>query len=132
MGAFLTHAPPAMGETKRRLAMANRRFQRLQALQKEIKKLHVKITTDGSGDVTAIVGTGIASVSHAAGTYTITLEDKYNVFIGAAVLPGVSSAFNLNAEDVSGAKTVDIDLAVSQASVDIHVEIMVKNTSVVK
>lgn len=112
--------------------MANRRFQRLQALQKEVKKLHVKINTDGSGDVTSISGVGIASVAHAANVYTVTLEDKYNEFLGAAVLPGVSASHNLDSEDVSGAKTVAIEMSATQASTTIHMEIIVKNTSVVK
>ena len=112
--------------------MANRRFQRLQALQKEVKKLHVKITTDGSGDVTATSGTGITSAAHAANVYTITLDDKYNEFLGAAVLAGVAATHHLNAEDISGAKTVAIEFSATQASTDIHIELILKNTSVVK
>ena len=112
--------------------MANRNFQRLQALQKQVKKLHVKISTDGSGDVSSISGTGITSVAHAANVYTITLDDKYSQFLGASVLPGVIANYNLDSEDVSNAKTVAIEFSAAQVSVDVYVEIIVKNTSVVK
>ena len=110
--------------------MANRSFNRLQALEKEIKQLHLKIVTDGSGDVTSISGAGIASVSHTTDTYTITLEDKYVSFKGATVLPGVHATSILVSEDVNGAKTVVIDLSATQVSVDVHVIIHVKNTTV--
>lgn len=112
--------------------MANRRFQRLQALQKEVKKIHVKINTDGSGDVSSISGVGVESVAHAANLYTITLEDKYNDFLGASVLPGVSASHNLDSEDVSNSKEVAIQMSALQASTTIHVELILKNTSVEK
>ena len=112
--------------------MANRRFHKLQALQKEVKKLHVKITTDGSADVSANSGVGIASVAHAANTYTITLEDKYNEFLGLNAISGVAADFSLGAVDVQSAKTIELDASVAQASTDIYVEIILKNTSVVK
>ena len=112
--------------------MANRRFQRMQALQKEVKKLHVVINTDGSGDVSSIEGVGIDSVQHAANVYTITLEDKYNKFLGAHVLPAAAANFHLDSEDVDGAKTVAIEFSAVQASGKIHVELSLKNTSVEK
>lgn len=111
--------------------MANRNFQRVQALQKEVKKLHVKIVTDGLGDVTSIFGTGITSVAHAADVYTITLDDQFNDFLGAAVLPGVASTFALDSQDVAN-KTVAVEFGTTQASTTIHIELIVKNTSVVK
>lgn len=112
--------------------MANRRFQRLQALQKEVKKIHVKITTDGSGDVTATEGVGITSVAHAANVYTVTLDDKFNKFLGASVLAGVAATHHLDSEDVAGAKTVAIEFSATQASTTIHMELILKNTSVEK
>lgn len=113
--------------------MANRTFHRLQALEKEIKKLHVRFNTDGSGDVTSTsFPVGITSVAHAANVYTITLDDKYNEFVGAAVLPGVASTYALDSEDVSTNKTVAIEFGTTQASAEIHIELSLKNTSVVK
>jgi hypothetical protein len=111
--------------------MANRRFQRLQALQKEVKKLHVKISTDGSADVSSISGVGISSVAHAANVYTITLDDKYNDFLGASVISGVAANYSIDSVDVQN-KTVAIEASVAQASTEILVELILKNTSVVK
>lgn len=112
--------------------MANRQFHRLQALQKEVKKLQLKITTDGSADVSSISGTGIASVSHSSNTYTITLDDKYNDLLMVSAISGVAANFSISASDVQSAKTIDLDASVAQASTDILVEITLKNSSVVK
>ena len=112
--------------------MANRRFQRVQALEREVKILHAKITTDGSGDVTATSGLGVESASHSTNVYTITLEDKYNELLHVNVISGVAADITLTAEDVDGAKTVEITSSVTQASTDIRVELHLKNTSVSK
>lgn len=111
--------------------MANRRFNRLQALQKEVKKLHVKIVTDGLGDVSSISGVGIASVSHAANVYSIVLEDKYNDFLGASAVSSVVASYGVDNIDVQN-KTLDLESSVLQASTTLHVELILKNTSVEK
>lgn len=112
--------------------MANRRFQRLQALEREVKVLHAKISTDGSGDVTATSGLGVASAVHSANAYTITLEDKYNELLHVNVISGVAASHVITSEDVSGAKTVVITASALQASTDIRVELHLKNTGVSK
>ncbi len=112
--------------------MANRQFHRMQALQKEVKKLQVKVSTDGSADVVSSVGTGIASVAHAANAYTVTLEDKYNDIIGVSVIGGVSASWHVDSADVKVAKTVVVESSAAQASTEIYIELTLKNTSVVK
>ena len=112
--------------------MANRRFQDVQALQKQVKKVHVKITTDGSADVSSFSGTGVSNVSHEANVYTITLDDKYNDFMAMSVISGVSADFHIDSVDVSSAKTIAVEASVAQNSTDIYVEMVLKNSSVVK
>ena len=114
----------------RRCLIANRRFQRLQSLEREVKKLHVKVTTDGSGDVSSIEGLGVTSVSHSSDQYTITLDDKYVSFWGASAISGVAADFIVVSEDVDGAKTVVLDASVTQASTVIYVELTLKNSNV--
>jgi len=110
--------------------MASRNFNRLQALEKEIKKLYVKISTDGSADVSSIDGLGVESVSHAANVYTIILQDKYVSFKHVSAISGVAADFQVNSEDVAGAKSVVIESSVAQNSTDIYVELVLKNTTV--
>lgn len=110
--------------------MANRSFNRLQALQKEVKKLQVTINTDGSGDVTSIEGTGVASVAHSSDQYTITLDDKYSKFLGVSAISGVAANMTVASEAVSTSKTVVIEASVTQASTSIYVELTLKNSSV--
>lgn len=117
------------GETKRRPIMANRRFQRLQSLDKEVKILNLKITTDGSGDVTASGDLGVESVSHSANVYTITLEDKYSSLKGISVISGVAADWTVDASSFSS-KQIDIEASAVQASTEIYVQIVVKNTDV--
>jgi len=110
--------------------MANRSFNRLQALEKEVKHLHLKVVTDGSGDVVSFDGLGVASVSHAADVYTITLQDKYVSFKHVSCISGVAANFQLNSEDVNGDKTVVVEASVTQASTDLYVHLVLKNTTV--
>lgn len=109
--------------------MANRRFQRQQALEKEIKTLFVKVTTDGSGDVTSIDGLGVESVSHSSNVYTITLEDKYSSLKHVSPISNVAADWTLDASSFSS-KQIDVEASVVQASTDIYIKIVVKNTDV--
>ena len=110
--------------------MANRRFNRLQALEKEVKKLQIKINTDGSADVSSVEGLGVESVAHAANQYTITLQDKYNKLVGVSVIGGVAASFHVVSHDVVSAKTVVVESSAAQASTEVFVELSLKNTSV--
>lgn len=108
--------------------MASRNFNRHQSLEKEVKSLHVTVTTDGSGDVSSIKGEGIESVSHAANTYTITLDDKYIRLLGASVSAGVQATHILENVAVDSTKTLDVTFSVTQASVDLYIILDLKNS----
>lgn len=110
--------------------MANRRFQRMQSLEREVKKLYARITTDGSGDVVSIKGVGVESVSHASNVYTIVLEDRYVEFLGASAISGVSASWHVDSETVSSDKEVVVEASAAQASTVVYVELNLKNTTV--
>lgn len=109
--------------------MASRNFNRLQALDKEIKILTLKITTDGSADVSSISGSGFASASHSAGVYTITLQDKFVSLDGLSVISKTACNFKLNSETVSSTKTVVVQASASNTSSVIYVTLYLKNSS---
>ena len=109
--------------------MANRSFNRHQSLEKEIKSLQFKISTDGSGDVSSKSGLGLASASHSGNVYTLTLEDGYVEFKHLSAISGVSADYKLNSEDVKSAKTIVFESSALQASTDIYVSVQLKNSS---
>lgn len=109
--------------------MANRRFQRLQSLDKEVKVINVKISTDGSADVSSFGDLGVESVSHSSNVYTITLEDKYSSLKGVCVISGVAANWTVDSSSFSS-KQIDIEASAAQASTDIYVQLYVKNTDV--
>lgn len=113
--------------------MANRRFQRLQALEKEVKKLHLRISTDGSGDVSSFKGVGIASVSHSSNVYTITLQDRYNELLHVSGISSVAASYAIDSESVaSSSKEIQLSSSAAQASTTLRIEITLKNSSVEK
>lgn len=58
--------------------MANRNFNRRQALEKEVKDLYVRVSVGASGAPTLVSRIGIASIARdSAGTYTLVLQDRY-------------------------------------------------------
>ncbi len=95
-----------------------------------MKSIQVVVATDGSGDVSSIDGVGVASVSHAANAYTVTLDDKYSKLMGVQVIGPVTATWHLDSHDVSGAKTVVVTSSAVQASGDIMIVLDVKNSSV--
>lgn len=91
--------------------MANRNWNRLQALEKEVKHLHADVSIGSSGAPTITKALGIASIARdSAGVYTVTLDDKFMRLMDFRVTQLVASAedlkFQLVAESVSSAKTV--------------------------
>lgn len=110
--------------------MANRRFQRAQNLEKEVKSLFLTIVTDGSGDVSSIDGLGVESVSHSANEYTITLEDKFTSLRHVSAISGVQATFALTSSDVNSGKTIVIEASALQASTEVSVRLDLKNTDV--
>ena len=93
--------------------MANRNFNRKQALDKEIKEIYANVTIGASGAPTLVSANsvGVASISRtSAGLYVLTLQDKYmklmhaHVQIVTPVAEDIVS--NVVSESVASAKTV--------------------------
>lgn len=125
--------------------MANRRFQRLQSLTREVKILHAKVAIGASGAPTldSEISLGIASISRdSAGVYLITLEDKYSKLVSFKVMQQAAAAedltFQIESEDVDGAKTIQFQCKAAAVETDpsdgssLFIEIALKNTSVAR
>lgn len=121
--------------------MANRNFNRFQALEKEVKSLYAEISIGASGAPTLVAGLGIASVVRdSAGVYTITLQDKYNRLMHAHVQVLSAAAQDLDvqlqSEDVEGTKEVVIRCQAVAVETDpssgsvLFVRLDLKNSSV--
>lgn len=121
--------------------MANRNFNRKQALEKEVKDLYALISIGASGAPTLTSGTGIASITRtSAGLYQLTLQDKYNSlkFFEGTIIKSTAEDINVTvkAEDVDGAKTIDFFTLTGATETDpssgskLYIKIEVKNTSV--
>jgi len=121
--------------------MANRNFNRFQALEKEVKSLYAQVSIGASGAPTVVKALGITSVvRNSAGLYTITLDDKYNRLMSVQVTVVAPTAedlvVHLAASDVASAKTVQVrclaaGVAADPASGDsLLIRIDVKNSSV--
>ncbi len=122
--------------------IANRNFNRRQALEKEIKDLYAKVTVAGTGAPTLVTPTGIASiVRNGTGDYTLTLQDKYMQLKFAQVTfldaSGQDLRAQIKAEDVAGAKTIRFLTLTGASATDpasgqtMLIKVEVKNTSVV-
>ena len=58
--------------------MANRLWNRFQALEKEVKSLYAEVAIGATGAPTLTSGLGVTSIARdSAGVYIITLDDKY-------------------------------------------------------
>lgn len=94
--------------------MASRNFRRVQALNNE-----VKIIAGQFDDAdTTVAGLGFSAANTGTGTYTITLEDKYNALLSAVCQVQSTSGTDdykvtVVGSDVSGAKTVDVEVEVA-------------------
>ena len=135
--------------------MANRSFQRLQALDKEIKIIHGQFAVGGSGAPTlsASKSVGVKSVTrNSAGDYTLVLgvpsgdTDKYSHFFGmyfdiqkSTALGGTTGGM---AFQLKGAPTVSTNGTINFIALDkdgsaaeigngetVHFMIIVKNSS---
>ena len=123
--------------------MANRNFNRQQALEKEVKTLFATISFDSSGDATLDAGLGISStVAHTTdGEYVITLQDSYDKLLGlAGVFESATEEdirIQLDAEDVDGATpTIALFTLTGATATDpadgtkLHLTIHLRNSSV--
>lgn len=122
--------------------MANRNFNRKQALEKEVKELHVKVAIGASGAPTLTRKVGTTSIArNSQGLYTITLDDKYSDLINMEVNQLVASAqdltFQMVAETVTTNKTIQFRCIDSTAAVQdpssgsvLYITIELKNSSI--
>lgn len=128
--------------------MANRNYNRYQALTKEVKALfaQVSIGSTGAPTLSAAASLGVTSVARtAAGAYTITLDDKYmdllqiTVSVQKASGAPASLAMVVRAQAVASAKTIQIAFVdASGANVELdsgsvlRIKIDLKNSSVTR
>jgi len=123
--------------------MANRNFNRFQALEKEVKSLYAEVAIGASGAPTLTKGLGIESISRTStGLYVITLQDKYNRLMHANVSILSASAQDavsqLQAETVASNRTItfrtqkgsDATVVDPTSGSVLHIKIDVKNSSV--
>lgn len=122
--------------------MANRSFNRKQALEKEVKDLYALISIGATGAPTLTTGYGFASVSRSTnGTYTLTLEDKYLSlkFVDAILLESDAEdiRFQVKSETVSSDGTISFYTLTGATPTDpssgskIMIKVEVKNTSAI-
>lgn len=124
--------------------MANRRFNRYQALEKEVKTLFADVAIGASGAPTLNSGLGIASVTRdSAGVYDVVLEDRYSSLLHVSVMQLEATAedltFQVESESVNAAsKTVKIQCKAADTETDpsdgsrLLIKIELKNTSVAR
>lgn len=123
--------------------MANRNFNRYQALEKEVKTLFAKVTIGASGAPTLVAAQsqGITSISRtSAGLYVLTLQDAYMKLLHAdihIVTPSVEDIqANVKSEAVATSKTVTfhcttVGVATDPASGDsLLIRLDLKNSSI--
>ena len=125
--------------------MANRRFQRVQSLSREVKILHGRVAIGAAGAPTldANLSVGISSVERdSAGVYIVTLDDAYNNLLHFSVMQLEATAedltFQVESEDVDGAKTIQFQCKAAAVETDpsdgsvLLLRIELKNTSVAR
>jgi len=121
--------------------MANRNFNRVQALEKEVKHLYAEVNIGATGAPTIVKALGITSISRsAAGTYSVTLSDKYMRLMHVSVIQLASSAedltFQIKSNDVSSTKVVEIFCKAAAVATDpsngskLFIKLEVKNSTV--
>lgn len=114
--------------------MANRNFNRFQALEKEVKSLYAEISFDSLGAPSLVRALGVESVALDSGDIKLTLQDKYNRLMNVSVIEvGAASLtvpVSIVSEDVDVAKTIVLSNADALASTKLLVRIDVKNSSV--
>lgn len=95
--------------------MADRNFNPMQALEKEIKVITGRFNLHTDASVLSSAGIGFSVAKTATGTYTITLQDKYPTLLGASLVKLEAAAGALMpaliSEDVDVAKTVVVKTA---------------------
>lgn len=121
--------------------MANRNYNRRQALDKEVKDIYLQVSIGASGAPTLNRPLGVSSiVRNSAGLYTITLQDKYMSLRAVQIVQQAALAedltFQVTAEDVDGAKTIQFMAHAAAVATDpssgstLYIALQLKNSSV--
>ena len=110
--------------------MANRTFQDVQALQRE-----VKIITGVMGASVTDAPLGVSTMAIDSNNLVITLEDKYNDLVGISVIAKTLTSSFSHVESVtftdSNKITIDADQNVNSAD-EFFITLFLKNTSVAR
>jgi hypothetical protein len=122
--------------------MANRNFNRLQSLDKEVKHLHAQVAIGASGAPTLSADSvGIQSITRdTAGVYDIVLQDQYVRLLGANVMQLVASpqhlGFQLEAQSVDAStRTVKLRCVTVATETDpasgsiLYIQLVLKNST---
>lgn len=126
------------------IQLANRNFNRFQALEKEVKSLYAEVSIGASGAPTLESGLGIASISRTSqGNYDVVLQDTYNRLMHFSVMQleagtqGLHYVINAEAVATSSSKTISfhtVDAAASSPDPSngskLFIRIDLKNSSV--
>ena len=116
--------------------MANRNFNRMQSLNKEVKVICGRFDDADN----TVKGLGFSAANSGTGVYTITLDDKYNHLLccNANVMSTAGTddyVVSIVSEDVEGAKTLVLHTAVAGTLTDlgsgdeIHFSLFLQNSS---
>jgi hypothetical protein len=121
--------------------MANRTFNRKQALEKEVKELYANVAIGASGEPTLSTGYGIASVVRVSeGLYRFTLQDNYASLkhVEAIIIDSTARdhTFQIKLETVASTKLIEIFVLTAGVVADpasgakLLVKFDVKNTNI--
>lgn len=105
--------------------MANRNFNRKQALDKEVKEIYAKITIGATGAPTLVTADsiGVQSVTRSsAGVYVVTLQDKYVklLFLSANIVTPTAEDVHVNmvSETVASSRQVTLRVCTGAVATD--------------
>lgn len=126
--------------------MANRRFNRVQSLTREVKILHARVAIGASGAPTLDVNdsVGIASITRdSAGVYDLVLDDQYNDLMHFNVIMLEATAedltFQIESESVaSSTKTIKFQCKAAAVETDpsdgsvLLIRVELKNSSIAR
>lgn len=123
--------------------MANRNFQRKQALDREVKDLFLEVSFGSSGAPTIVSGLGITSIARSAqGDYLITLADKYQgglKFVQGIIenTSGEDLHFQVKSEAIASAGTISLFTVAVATATDpasgskAYIHFVLKNSTVI-
>jgi hypothetical protein len=118
--------------------MAGRNFVDQMAMERDVKELYLKFTSDGAGNFTIVSGKGFFSVAKTgAGIVRITLEDKYPDIkaVNGILVDSTVRNYDIHLKAYnSAAGTIDLFTLIAGTETDLPacdvlVMVIVKNTT---